>query len=114
MVVEHCLLTENDIGLRVGDSYNWDTSGTLTVRGSISYANREANVLNFVKKLDGPLEGALEISCSLVDDASYDAIDGNLAGAPQGDFASEGCASGPTPQAAACDGDAPGPRTCFF
>jgi hypothetical protein len=114
VVVEHCLLTENGTGLRVGDSYDWDTSGSLTVRNTIAYANHDANVRNYVRQIDGPLEGALHIECSLVDDPDYDGSDGNLGGAPSGDFATRGCASGPTPTSAACGDEPPGPRTCFF
>ena len=109
--VDHCLLTGNDVGLRFGDSYDRDTNGTLSVRNTIAYGNR-TNVRNYVNQIGGPLEGALTITCSLVDDPAYDEADGNLPGAPEGDLLASGCAIGPA-AAAECDQPVPGPRTCF-
>ena len=110
--VDHCLLTGNDVGLRFGDSYDRATSGTLTVRNTISHGNVSANARNHVNALDGPLAGALIITCSSVDDPGYDGSDGNLAGAPDLDL-SAGCATGPHTAPPECDGTVPGPRKCY-
>lgn len=110
--VEHCLLTDNGVGLRLGDEYEWDTSGSLSVRHSIAYANRDQNALNFVEQLNGPLAGALTITCSLVDQPEYDTMPDNVSSKPSGDLRT-GCATGPSTLAPECDGAVLGPRSCW-
>lgn len=110
VVVDHCLITGCDVGLRYGDSYDWEVSGTLEVKSSIAVGNQD-NVHNFVNLLDGPAPDAVSISCSMVDDAEWDGVDGNLAGAPT--WGEDGCLVPGSPgEGAACDGGDLGPLTC--
>ncbi len=113
VIVDHCLLIGNDVGLRFGDSYDDETTGSLTVRHTISLGNRTANVRNHVSMLDGPLAGALRVECSMVGSPESTAESGNVVGKPEGDWALRGCATGPDMRAPGCDGTPPGPRTCF-
>jgi hypothetical protein len=113
VIVEHCTLTDNDVGLKFGDTYDRAENGSLTVHHTISIGNHEANVRNHVVALDGPLEGAIELDCSMVDDAEHDGLNGNVAGQPQGDWVTRGCASAPALTGAGCDATPPGPRACF-
>jgi Right handed beta helix region len=81
VTVDHSLLMDNKVGLRVGDSYDWEVGGSLIVTSTISWANGQDNVLNYVNDLGGPLEGALDISWSMVDDPDWDGVGGNTPGA---------------------------------
>jgi hypothetical protein len=103
VVVDHVVATDNDVGLRLGDSYDKDVTGTLTVTNSIATGNRLHNVWNHVNKLNGPLEGHVSISTSLVDDPAWDGKDGNLPGEPTFD-ATWHLVPGTTGTGAATDG----------
>lgn len=113
VVVEHCLVTDNDVGLRFGDSYDDETTGTLTVSHTISLGNRSAEVRNHVNMIGGPSEGAIAIACSMVGGGEASTENGNAAGEPAGDYRTRGCATGPDMDAPGCDGTPPGPRLCF-
>jgi hypothetical protein len=113
VVVEHSVVTGNEVGLRYGDSYDWETTGTLTVRHSVSAGNRIANVRNHVNLLGGPAPGVVAIACSMVGTDGLDGVDGNFPGEPTGAWATRGCSDGPTMSGAACDGRTPGPSVCF-
>ena len=80
--VDHCLMINNEIGLRFGDEYEWGNNGSLIVTNSISVSNSKYNVWNFVDNLNGPKEGAIQISYSMMNEAEYDLKDGCLAGVP--------------------------------
>jgi hypothetical protein len=113
VIVEHCMVTDNDVGLRFGDSYDEETTGSLTVRHTIALGNRVANVRNHVEMLEGPRPDAIAITCSMVGSPESAAENGNVEGLPQGDWTTRGCSSGPDMDAPACDGTPPGPRVCF-
>lgn len=104
VIVERCTVTDNDVGLRVGDSYDWDTDGHMRVSETIAIGNRVANVRNHVNQIMGPLAGALEIACSMVDDPALDAVSGNAPGIPAGSWKTRGCAKTPAPTDAATCG----------
>jgi hypothetical protein len=82
VVVDHCVVTDNDVGFRYGDSYDWEVTGHLAVTNSISFGNQKHNVWNWVNLLDGPAADALDISYSMVDDPEWDGQAHNLAGQP--------------------------------
>ena len=85
--IDHSVAVGNNVGLRIGDDYNWDAwtyRDKMTVTNSVLYGNGD-NILNFVHLLDGPLEGALDISHSLTNDPEYDGRNGNIAGIPRFD-----------------------------
>jgi hypothetical protein len=103
VAVEHSVVTGNAVGFRYGDSYDWEVTGTLTVANSISAYNSEANVKNHVNRIDGPAEGALDISYSMVDDPAWDEQQHNLPGKPLFD-ASYRLAPGSPGHGAAADG----------
>jgi hypothetical protein len=90
--VENSLVTGNSVGLRVGDSYDWETSGSLDATQSLVVGNDE-NVRNYVVLLMGPLPDALRVRCSVVDDVQLAGSDGNVL-PPAGDaWRAEGCSS---------------------
>ncbi len=83
--IDHSVAVGNNVGLRIGDDYNWDGwtyRDKMTVTNSVLYGNGD-NILNFVHLLDGPLEGSLDISHSLTNDPDYDGRNGNIAGVPR-------------------------------
>ena len=82
VTVDHCTLVDNEVGLRMGDSYSDPIEGTLTVTNSISVSNSEHNVWDFSNRVDGPKPGQVSISHSMVDQDDYDGQDGNLPGLP--------------------------------
>jgi len=111
--IEHSLLTNNGVGLRFGDSYDWSTSGTLSVYGSIIAGNQEADVRNHVVELAGPLPDAIQIRCSVVGDSSFSGRDGNL-GTERLVLDGDGhCASAPSLEQAMCESRVPGPSSCL-
>ncbi len=81
VTVDHCVLTGNDIGLRFGDNYPFYThEGTLTAVNTISTENRLHNVWNYDPTSQQPVEGKIQITYSIVNDADYDSGVGNLQG----------------------------------
>lgn len=65
--VSHSLLTDNDVGLRFGDSYKQASAGSLHVQSSIITGNR-TDVKNYADHIAGPVPMAIEITCSIVGD----------------------------------------------
>ena len=104
VVVRHCLLTGHRVGLRFGDDYVWGDEGALVVSHSVSVANSEANVLNLMET-GAPEPGAIQISCSMVDDIAFDGHDGNTSGEPT--WTAGGCVDAPP-----CDDVPVGPTSC--
>lgn len=82
VIVDHCLITKNKVGLRYGDDYDWDVLGILKVTNTISVMNKDANVLNYVRKVGGAVPEGIAISCSMVDTPEWDNINGNIPGIP--------------------------------
>jgi len=63
VVAERVYVHDNDVGLRIGDSYDREVSGSMTVSNSV-IADNETDTRNYVNILMGPLDGALVITCS--------------------------------------------------
>jgi len=104
VIVRRSLVTGNRVGLRFGDSYSWGDEGSLDVSHSVSVENTEANVMNLTDT-GAPKAGAIQITCSMVDDSAFDGIDGNVGGVP--DWHADGCVQAPL-----CDEQALGPDVC--
>lgn len=81
VIVDHCVLINNDIGLRFGDSYDWGCEGHITATNSILYANAD-NILNFDLLTQGPVENAIDISYSMTNDFDYDNYPNCITGVP--------------------------------
>ena len=81
VTVDHCVMVENDYGLRFGDWYNWGCNGTITCTNSIMVNNTD-NVYNFDVLSNGPVTGALSVTYSIPTDSEYDAATGNVSGSP--------------------------------
>lgn len=75
--VERTLVTGNGVGIRFGDEYAVEANGSLDVTHSIVDGNTE-NLRNFVTLLDGPLEGALRVTCSVIGGEQYVDVAGNV------------------------------------
>ncbi len=82
VTVSHCTVVGNEIGFRLGDSYERVVSGSLTVLDSIAVDNSQANIWNFSRRDGGPLLGHVDISYSIVDTLEWDATNSNLPGLP--------------------------------
>jgi Right handed beta helix region len=81
VIVDHCVITGCDTGLRFGDNYpNQDHTGSLTVTNTISVGNRLHNVWNFDPATELPSKNAVEIYWSIVNDPEYDDSTGNISG----------------------------------
>jgi len=85
VTVDHCTLVDNEVGIRLGDSYDDPIKGSITVTNSISVQNDDHNVWNFSHQTGGPVDGQVSISHSMVDDPVFDGQNGNLPGLPQFD-----------------------------
>ena len=82
--IDHCVAIENNVGLRIGDSYSWSYRNFMKVTNSILYNNND-NIWNYLNSTQSPLEGALDISYSMVNDADYDDSPFCITGVPQFD-----------------------------
>ena len=71
VLVDHCVVVENEVGLRFGDSYDRGSQGRMLVSNSIVYNNVD-NVLNYDLKTGQPVPGGITISYSLVEDSELD------------------------------------------
>jgi hypothetical protein len=85
VTVDHCTVVENEVGFRLGDSYERVVSGTLTVTNSIAALNSDSNVWNFSRRDSGPLPENVSISNSIVDSPEWDDINDNIPGLPEFD-----------------------------
>ena len=83
VLVNHCTLIDNQIGLRLGDSYScWESLGTLDATNSIVHNSSLFNVWNYDLSIPGPREGAITITYSIVNQPPYDDGEGCLTGTP--------------------------------
>ena len=92
--VDHCVVVENGVGLRFGDSYDWGSAGRLIVSNSIIHNNAN-NILNFDLKTAQAVKDGILVSYSLVPSAPA------AAAAPQFDEAYHLLPSSPGKGAAA-------------
>ncbi len=82
--VDHCVMLNNETGLRFGDWYTWgDPSGSIEMTNSISVNNTSHNVWNWIVTTEQPKPGAISISYSIVNDSSFNYENGNLFGEVQ-------------------------------
>lgn len=70
VTVDHCVIIGNDVGLRFGDSYTWGYFGHMNVTNSIIIDNKD-NVLNLDLGSGQPVEGAIEVSFSILKDLDF-------------------------------------------
>lgn len=81
VTVNHCVMVDNDNGLRFGDWYNWGCSGSITCTNSIMYANLD-NVYNHDVLSNGPVANAIDLTFGIANDTEYDGNTGCLSGVP--------------------------------
>lgn len=79
--VDHCVIVNNKVGLRFGDSYKREHNGHMTVTNTILF-NNEDNIWNYSLLTESAVPGAIDISYSLTNDAEYDSATGCLSGTP--------------------------------
>lgn len=82
VTVNHCVMVNNDYGLRFGDWYDWGCWGTISCTNSIMVNNNADNVHNFDYQSNGPINGAITLTYSIPTDAEYDAGTGCIVGTP--------------------------------
>jgi len=81
VIIDHCVLVNNDVGLRFGDSYNWGCEGHIGITNSIMYGNDD-NIWNFDILTQGPVEDAIDVSYSMTNDIEYDNYPNCIVGTP--------------------------------
>ena len=81
VIVDHCAVVGNDVGLRFGDSYDWGCTGSMNVANTIAYGNGD-NIRNFDRKAGGPFTNGIVIAYSMTNDSDYDASTGCITGVP--------------------------------
>ncbi|MFH1198119.1 MAG: CotH kinase family protein [bacterium] len=82
LFIDHCSAVGNDVGLRIGDSYSWSYRNHMKVTNTVLYNNTD-NIWNYLNSTGGPLEGALELSYSMLNDTEYDNSPHCITGVPQ-------------------------------
>ncbi|MCX6149161.1 MAG: lamin tail domain-containing protein [Ignavibacteriales bacterium] len=82
--IDHCVAVDNNVGLRIGDSYDWTYKDFMKVTNSIIYNNKD-NIWNYLNSTHAPLAGALDISYSMTNDADYNNSPDCITGVPQFD-----------------------------
>lgn len=81
MYLDHSVAIDNNVGLRIGDSYAWSYRGELHATNVVLYNNKD-NIWNYLNSTHGPLEGAIHISYSMTNDSEYDASPYCITGTP--------------------------------
>jgi hypothetical protein len=69
--VNHCFITENNVGLRFGDNYTREYNGYMQITNSILY-NNDDNIKNYINPSGEMVADAIDISFSITNDAAYD------------------------------------------
>ncbi len=82
VVGEHLLIAGCDVGLRFGDNYTREYTGTLTVRESVVFGHAEHAVWNWVFTTEAPAPGRVTVERSLIDRDEVDIEQGNVIAAP--------------------------------
>lgn len=82
--IDHCAAVNNNVGLRIGDSYNWTYKDYMNVTNSVVYGNKD-NIWNYLNSTKAPLAGALDITYSMINDSDYDNSPFCITGVPQFD-----------------------------
>jgi len=67
---DHCVIVDNNVGLRVGDEYNGEYEGNMKVTNTVLYDNGD-NIYNHIINTDEPQPGAIDISFSMTNDDDY-------------------------------------------
>jgi hypothetical protein len=81
VTVDHCVVVDNDVGIRFGDSYDWGCEGTMTVTNTILF-NNDDNIHNFDLLTQAPVDSAILISYSMTNDSEYDSSPFCITGTP--------------------------------
>jgi hypothetical protein len=81
VLVDHCVITQNQVGLRFGDSYDWGCNGQMSVTNTLLFANQD-DVLNYDHKSGKPVADGIVLSHTLLDDPEYSDCPSCTAGAP--------------------------------
>jgi hypothetical protein len=84
VTADHCVIIDNDVGLRFGDSYDVGCSGKLIVTNTIACNNGD-NVYNYDIKTGAAVPEGISISYSLVNDEAYDHLQNCIIGIPEFD-----------------------------
>ncbi|MCF8369780.1 MAG: right-handed parallel beta-helix repeat-containing protein [Bacteroidales bacterium] len=71
VTIDHCVVLENETGIRFGDSYYWGCSGQITATNCILSGNFD-NIKNYDLLTQGPVPDAIDISYSLTNDPEFD------------------------------------------
>jgi len=82
VTVNHCVLLNNEVGLRFGDSYEWGCSGEINATNSILFNNSD-NIKNFDLLTQAPVPGAIDISYSMTNDPDYSTCTVCISGEPE-------------------------------
>ncbi|MBT7789607.1 MAG: right-handed parallel beta-helix repeat-containing protein [Calditrichaeota bacterium] len=83
VAIDHCLMINNETGLRFGDWYNNECEGSITMTNSISINNSSHNVWNYVVRYGDPRHNAIDISYSILNDEEYNSGEGCITGTPE-------------------------------
>ncbi|MCK5149203.1 right-handed parallel beta-helix repeat-containing protein [bacterium] len=81
VVVDHCVLVDNEVGIRFGDSYTRESTGHMEITNCILYGNDD-NVLNYEPQLQSAVAGAIEIFYTMTNDSAYDDCPYCITGVP--------------------------------
>ena len=82
VTAEHLLIMQNDVGVRFGDSYEREYTGTLEIRASVLIENTERAVWNWLFGAEAPAEDRVSVSNSVLDVDEAEGGEGNVVGEP--------------------------------
>lgn len=86
VMVDHCVILENKVGLRFGDHYDVAAQGHLTASNTILYANQD-DIFSFDVNIDSQIEGSISVSYCLFNDSAYSGSPFCISGTPEFDAA---------------------------
>jgi len=70
VTINHCVILNNDIGIRFGDSYLEGCTGHITVKNSICFDNLD-NILNFDLLIQDSVANAIFAAYTMTNDSHY-------------------------------------------
>jgi hypothetical protein len=84
VIVDHCVILENSVGLRFGDSYEIAALGHLTASNTIVFSNQN-EIYSFDANSDSPIDSGISLSYCLVNDSTYTTSPFCISGTPEFD-----------------------------
>jgi len=82
--VDHCVVVDNGVGLRFGDSYDTGSRGKMVVTNTVLFNNGD-NIYNHDLQVQAAVEGGITTRYSMTNDLDFDSSPFCITGVPSFD-----------------------------